>query len=94
MAETETDRLRRAVLRCRSPWHIVGVDALITRSDRGRRNAWRLDDAGRALLALAHAFLDSPADTPLAERRWWRLRQTAMAQQARSMAGDELVVSS
>jgi|GEM_PF-2235212 len=76
---TETERLRRVVMGCRSPWDVAGVDALITRCERARKQPARLDDNCRGLLALADSFLASPAGTPLAERRWWLLRLAAIA---------------
>jgi len=83
MRMSETVKLRRAVLRCASPWNVERVDRLITRCDACHRYHKRLDADGRGLLELAEHFLASPAGTALAERRWWRLRHAALALEAR-----------
>lgn len=83
MGLTETVKLRRAVLRCGSPWNVGQVDRLIARCDAAQRNPARLDGDGRGLLELAEHFLDSPAGTALAERRWWLMRHAALALEAR-----------
>ncbi|MHB0939606.1 MAG: hypothetical protein ACYDCO_27235 [Armatimonadota bacterium] len=83
MGLSETVKLRRAVLRCGSPWNVERVDRLIARCDLGRRYLVRLDEDGRHLLRLAESFLDSPAGTALAERRWWLMRHAALALEAR-----------
>lgn len=85
---SETLKLRRAILRCASPWNVERVDRLTTRCEACR---WyrRLGDEGRNLLALAERFLESPAGSALAERRWWLLRHAALALEARDRRREE-----
>ena len=88
MRESENELLWHAVLGCGSPLHVEGIDALITRIDRSRRHVERFDARSLALLRLADDFLAAPACTPLAERRWWLMRQVALAQRQRGVTGD------
>jgi hypothetical protein len=90
MRESEIEQLWHAVLGCGSPLHAEGIDALITRLDRSRRHVERLGTRGLALLRLADDFLTAPAGTTLAERRWWLMRQVALAQRQRGVTGDQL----